>query len=81
MEILQGEGLEDLVLYGDVTACIDNTIPSESHMTRSPRPSPAVFAYCKGSKTGRWEWPGNDASGFRASQLAERGSPHTAIDW
>ena len=33
-------------------------------MTKSPRLSPSVFAYCKRSNTGSWTWerPGNEAS-------------------
>ena len=31
------------------------------HMTKSPRPSPSVFTYCKRSNTGKREQPGNEA--------------------
>jgi len=31
-----------------------------AHITKSPRPSPSIFAYCKAIKHWRWEWPQNE---------------------
>ena len=64
------EGLGDLVrdgstqnrnYYGQAPPpmCLPSVHLTSPHVTKSPRPSPSVFAYCKWSKYWRWERPGS----------------------
>ena len=60
---MEGEGLGDLVTCSDVRQIwlLGDLVTGRSsdvkqiegrHMSRSPRPSPSIFAYCKQSNTG-----------------------------
>jgi len=48
--------------------CLLSVYLTSPHVTRSPRPSPSIFAYCKRSKTG-----GRNGLGMRLGEMCEGG--------